>query len=419
MKVRFHFLFFFADTIMVKHSIKSLSSHTTPLSINVKNPNTNNANLTLHHVNHNHNNNVIHKMNIKSPKSPFNKIIERFVQSIAQANDSSSFDNSFETKDIQCTTSSRQENRCVTSRSGKELMRFAREFEICQINNGSNRSTPKTSPYLCRKAKAFYENLLIRASSSRESSPKSANNDARRVNACDNDDMSPLAFHRTYSERSSSRSAKVLQLFVNKKVTNKNNCSAISCSHNSPVLMRAHVESDFVDCSDTEGCVEYQDDEISLNDSNCSSSSYELHPPLVPTFKVTPPKYMGRRSQGATADLAQFLRCSFHAKRANIAHLRRSLSDTNNFQNVNLNIKRPKSPPPFPCLIIKKQTLANTTYDHRQENTATHVSHSTFLFLYTYIKCMVNLRIHIEICCNSIARLATAFIKRVKELHEP
>uniref|UniRef100_A0A1A9UWD6 RGS domain-containing protein n=1 Tax=Glossina austeni TaxID=7395 RepID=A0A1A9UWD6_GLOAU len=346
---------------MVKHSIKSLSSHATPLSMNV-----NNANINLHHVNHNHNNNVIQKMSIKSPKSPFNKIIERFVQSIVQANDSSSFDNSFETKDIQCTTSSRQENRCVTSRSGKELMRFAREFEICQINNGSNRSTPKTSPYLCRKAKAFYENLLIRASSSRESSPKPANNDARRVNACDND-TSPLPFHRTYSERSSSRSAKVLQLFVNKKVTKKNNCNAISSRHNSPVLMRAHVESD-----DGSG-VEYQDDEISLNDSNCSSSSYELHPPLVPTFKLTPPKYMGRRSQGATTDLAQFLRCSFHAKRANIAHLRRSLSDTNNFQNVNFNTKLPKSTPPIPCLIIEKQTLANTSYDHRhQENTATH-----------------------------------------------
>uniref|UniRef100_A0A1B0BG06 RGS domain-containing protein n=1 Tax=Glossina palpalis gambiensis TaxID=67801 RepID=A0A1B0BG06_9MUSC len=363
------------DTTMVKRSFKSLSSHNTPLSMNVKNPNMNNAHITLHHVNHNHNNNVIHKMSIKSPKSPFNKIIERFVQSIVQANDSSNFDNSFEVKDIQCTRSSRQENRCVTSKSDKELMRFAREFEICQINNGSNRSTPKTSPYLCRKAKAFYENLFIRASSSRESSPKPANNDTLRVNACGNDDsneMSPLAFHRTYSERSSSRSAKVLQLFVNKKVANKNNCNAISSSHHSPVLMRAQVESDFVDCSNTEGYVECQGDEISLNDSNCSSSSYELHPPLLPTFKVTPSKYMGRRSQGATTELAQFLRCSFHAKRANIAHLRRSLSDTNNFQNVNFNIKLQKSPPPFPCLSTQKQILANTTYDHHRENTATH-----------------------------------------------
>uniref|UniRef100_A0A1A9WJ25 RGS domain-containing protein n=1 Tax=Glossina brevipalpis TaxID=37001 RepID=A0A1A9WJ25_9MUSC len=389
---------------MVKHSMQSLSSHnnTTPspppspsTMLNAKKSKINNTNIILHHVNHNHNNNIIQKMCIKSPKSSsFNKIIERFVQSIIQINDSANFDNSFEIKGIQgctSTTSNRlEENRCAITKNQTELMRFAREFEICQINNDtSNQSTPKTSPYLCRKAKALYENLFNKTTSSRESSPKPANNIKRCAIVCDNDDdddddsndMDPLAFHRTYSERSSSRSTKVLQLFTNKKITlNKSNCNENFTNQTSPVLMRSHKGNDnFINCSDIEEYIEYHqdDDENDLNDNNnCLDTTYELLPPLVPTFKVTPPKYTSSRtsSQSATAELAQFLRSSFHAKRANITRLRRSLSDTNSFQNVDVvNIKQLKTPPsPIPCLAAKKQILVNITNYRNRENTATH-----------------------------------------------
>uniref|UniRef100_A0A0K8UW53 Uncharacterized protein n=1 Tax=Bactrocera latifrons TaxID=174628 RepID=A0A0K8UW53_BACLA len=351
-------------------------------------------------------------------------MVERFVQTLSQINDSAIFDASFEIKHLPETPQRLLRHRCVTEVDRESLARFVRNFEArqqhqqqqvqqqdqqertqtqntCRRNSSSARTTPKSSPYLCRKAKALYQNVFNGGNTSQQSS-RSNSPWLRGVNTPDTQSthsdlgsadsqthLDELAaaelmpapkeqkskccshFQRSQSERSSYRSAvKVLQFFSAKKKCKSNKtiatvaATALGCqplpqsdvednNEDDYYFEGVHVE-DYDDNDDVFADIaaaqkeqeeqDEHDDGISSASSNITQSSgrsqnhtpdssFELHSPLVPTFKVTPPQHT-KVCRNPAYELARFLRGSFHAKRASVTKLRRSISDPDTFEQI-------------------------------------------------------------------------------------
>ncbi|XP_049305213.1 regulator of G-protein signaling loco isoform X2 [Bactrocera dorsalis] len=360
-------------------------------------------------------------------------MVERFVETLSQINDSAVFDASFEIKHLPETPQRLLRHRCVTEVDRESLARFVRNFEArqqhqhqqvqqqdqqeqtqtqntCRRNSSSARTTPKSSPYLCRKAKALYQNVFnggnTSQQSSRSNSPwlrgantpdtQSTHSDLGSADSQTHLDELTAAelmpapkeqkpkccshFQRSQSERSSYRSAvKVLQFFSGKKKCKSNKTTAVAATtvtSSSPLPLRAtalgcqplpqsdvedNIEDDYYfegvhveDYDDNEDVLadiaaaqqeqDEHDDGISSASSNITQSSgrsqnhtpdssFELHSPLVPTFKVTPPQHT-KGCRNPAYELARFLRGSFHTKRASVTKLRRSISDPDTFEQI-------------------------------------------------------------------------------------
>lgn len=217
-------------------------------------------------------------------------MLHPFVQSIAHINDSATFESSFEVKYIQ-STPQRLKNRCINECDRENLRRFVQEFEDLQAYNSSAKSTPK-------KFKHLYDQFVI-----------IGNKNSRSLN------HTPVC-QKDNSER------------------------IISSSPSSPFF----ILSDDMGCKPITCCddEEPSDDNLQLTNMNANESpdsSFDMHPPLLPSFNITPPK----QQRNAVYELARFLRGSFHVKRAKITHLRRSLSDNENFQNIDFTQPLPTS----------------------------------------------------------------------------
>ncbi|XP_033162314.1 regulator of G-protein signaling loco isoform X2 [Drosophila mauritiana] len=313
-------------------------------------------------------------------------MVERFVQSLSQLNDSGTFDSSFEIKRIHPgssagSTPKHVRHRCLTELDREQLTRFVQDFEERQA------STPKvkskiSSPYICRKAKEFYQSASGRRSASPQITmpPETVQEEQALVNplprkCAEAEDLMPppMAMARVQAERRSCRSAsRVLQFFssATKRRSGSRKLSEPEVEDNradSPVLIR--VTRDRVEeqlgCSPlaTSGGEvptssedeEEHDDGISSASSNLTSqsgssnsrnlspdSSFEMHAPLLPSFKVTPPRAVCRVGKNAACEFARFLRGSFHSKRASVTTLRRSLSDPDAVQQMDFS-----KPPPL------------------------------------------------------------------------
>ncbi|XP_032289759.1 regulator of G-protein signaling loco isoform X2 [Drosophila virilis] len=324
-------------------------------------------------------------------------MVERFVQSLGQLNDSGScFDTSFEVKHIlqspsllAGTPTGRQRHRCLTELDREQLTRFVQEFEARQ----SVASTPKAkcmSPFLCRKAKEIYRSASGRRSASphiyiepvqelEEHQQEQQQQQHTRKSAEAEDLMPPpMALARVQAERRSCRSAsRVLQFFssATKRRSGSRKLSEVDTDASrasSPVLLRVSASKQLEEEQQQQlGCMplpgsgtgsgsdedEEHDDGISSASSNltsqsssCSSnsrnispdSSFEMHAPLLPSFKVTPPRGVCKAGKTAASEFARFLRGSFYAKRASITTLRRSLSDPDAMQQLDFT-----KPPPM------------------------------------------------------------------------
>nr|NP_732775.1 locomotion defects, isoform B [Drosophila melanogaster]AAF56033.1 locomotion defects, isoform B [Drosophila melanogaster] len=313
-------------------------------------------------------------------------MVERFVQSLSQLNDSGTFDSSFEIKRIHPgssagSTPKHVRHRCLTELDREQLTRFVQDFEERQA------STPKvkskiSSPYICRKAKEFYQSASGRRSASPQITiaPETVQEEKVLVNplprkCAEAEDLMPppMAMARVQAERRSCRSAsRVLQFFssATKRRSGNRKLSEPEMEDNradSPVLIR--VTRDRVE--EQLGCSplaasggevptssedeEEHDDGISSASSNLTSqsgssnsrnlspdSSFEMHAPLLPSFKVTPPRAVCRVGKNAACEFARFLRGSFHSKRASVTTLRRSLSDPDAVQQMDFS-----KPPPL------------------------------------------------------------------------
>lgn len=275
-------------------------------------------------------------------------MVERFVQSIANVNDSGSFDTSFEVKTIQPKQYIR--HRCVTELDRESLMKFVKAFE-------ERNAAKRCSPLKCRNADEQVEIAQLMASTPikktsqipvpRKESVVSTDSD---IGSSDGHDEELLRTPKmTYvnlndnlrlpkSRGSSGKSAsKVLQFFssAKKKVQNLRTPSRSNSATASPVMMRSHLGcKPLHHTHDTDADEEDLDDGISSNGSRNVSpdSSFEMQPPLVPTFKITPPPTAKSHQRNPAYELARIIRGSFHAKRASVAKLRRSLSDPDRHQ---------------------------------------------------------------------------------------
>lgn len=260
-----------------------------------------------------------------------------FHQTIVHLNDSSNFDSSFEVKYIPTTAEQNLENRCITQSDREALIRFVQEFEALQLYSTSAKSTPKKSPptKLDKECTIFYDNIIagntpVRSLPQSPADPP-VRKDYRGSNLwSSNGDF--LMDHKSINSLNSTRS-------------------------NSPVFLRSSMGCKPLSCCDQD--IE-PDDGIELMGSNLNSSgdlSFDMHPPLLPQFNITPPP---KQPRNAAYDLARFLRGSFHVKRAKITHLRRSLSETENFQSTDesetLSNKSKES-----CVKAKKKILEDTT----------------------------------------------------------
>ncbi|KAM8706443.1 hypothetical protein ACLKA7_010678 [Drosophila subpalustris] len=342
-------------------------------------------------------------------------MVERFVQSLGQLNDSGScFDASFEIKHIlqsprlmagavavATPTGRHQRHRCLTELDREQMMCFVQEFEARQARQGS--STPKAkcmSPFICRKAKEIYRSASGRRSASpqirgepvQEETETEAEQPQRKSAEAEDLMPPPMALARSQAERRSCRSAsRVLQFFSSaaKRRSGSRKLSepeAEARRDSSPVLLRISSGS-----QDQElGCVplanagsgsedEEHDDGISSASSNLTSqsgsssstdsrnispdSSFEMHAPLLPTFKVTPPRGVCKAGKSAASEFARFLRGSFHAKRASITTLRRSLSDPDALQQLDFS-----KPPPLSDVssVIRNRALPSNASSFRR-----------------------------------------------------
>lgn len=320
-------------------------------------------------------------------------MVERFVQSLSQLNDSGTFDSSFEIKRIHPgssagSTPKHVRHRCLTELDREQLTRFVQDFEERQA------STPKvkskiSSPYICRKAKEFYQSASGRRSASPQITiaPETVQEEKVLVNplprkCAEAEDLMPppMAMARVQAERRSCRSAsRVLQFFssATKRRSGNRKLSEPEMEDNradSPVLIR--VTRDRVE--EQLGCSplaasggevptssedeEEHDDGISSASSNLTSqsgssnsrnlspdSSFEMHAPLLPSFKVTPPRAVCRVGKNAACEFARFLRGSFHSKRASVTTLRRSLSDPDAVQQMDFSKPPRCATPPTSC----------------------------------------------------------------------
>lgn len=224
-----------------------------------------------------------------------------FVQSIAHINDSGTFESSFEVKHIQ-TTPLRLKHRCHLNECEREnLRRFVKEFEHLNARHSSGKSTPKQIQQISQ----FSSNIGNTTSQSFKQTPQWARDSLKQKSS----------FCFPSSPQLSSRS------------NSPNDEDDIDMGFK-PL---ANCEE-----SENDGEQSSHDDILQLNESmlenTSANTSYDLHPPLLPSFNVTPPK----QQRNAAYELARFLRGSFHVKRAKITHLRRSLSDNENLQDADL-----------------------------------------------------------------------------------
>lgn len=236
----------------------------------------------------------------------FNKMLHAhsFVQSIAHINDSGTFETSFEVKYIQ-STPQRQKNcrRHLNEFDRENLRRFVREFEESQAYNSSAKSTPK-------KFKTLSHNIVNIGNTNIRS--------LLQTPVCPRDNL-----HEHFQTPSPS-------------------CTPLSSRSSSPLLQ----ELNEMGCKPLACC---DNDEQSEEDNarltstydlanSSAESTFDMHPPLLPLFNVTPPPKQQRQQQqrNAAYELAKFLRGSFHVKRAKITQLRRSLSENENLQNIDL-----------------------------------------------------------------------------------
>ncbi|XP_046869624.1 regulator of G-protein signaling loco isoform X2 [Drosophila willistoni] len=345
-------------------------------------------------------------------------MVERFVQSLSQLNDSSTFDSSFEIKRIMASpqpsagTTKNPGNvhhlrhRCLTELDRESLSRFVQDFEkrgaeqqLHQQHQASSTPNKKptsskcSSPFICRKAKEIYRSASGRRSASpqiniveevvqeeEEEQHHQLEGVARgqRKYAEAEDLMPPpMALARVQAERRSCRSAsRVLQFFSS--AAKRRSCSRkltepeTESRANSPVLLRVSPTSGDNNENDQDphlGCSplpndqprscydaeeDDHDDGISSASSNLTSlhslqgssssasssssqspdSSFEMHAPLLPSFKITPPRAVCKAGKSAACEFARFLRGSFHAKRASVTTLRRSISDPDAMQQM-------------------------------------------------------------------------------------
>ncbi|XP_017846612.1 regulator of G-protein signaling loco isoform X2 [Drosophila busckii] len=304
------------------------------------------------------------KLNVERSESICN-MVERFVQSLGQLNDSGScFDASFEIKHILqspsllATPRLRGRDRCLTELDREQLTRFVAEFEARQQQRGA--STPKSkcrSPFVCRKAKELYGSVSGRRSASPQIcvQPTLLELEEQPMRRCaEAEDLMPppMALARVQAERRSCRSAARVLQFFRRRGSHKLSEPELNTSRcSSPVLLRhpAPLETERASVSASEDEDE-PDDGISSASSNLTTqsngyssssqssnsrnispdSSFEMHAPLLPRFKMTPPRAVCKASK----DFARFLRGSFHAKRASITTLRRSLSDPDGVQQL-------------------------------------------------------------------------------------
>ncbi|KAI8129455.1 Regulator of G-protein signaling loco [Lucilia cuprina] len=271
-----------------------------------------------------------------------------FVQSIAHINDSGTFESSFEVKYIQ-STPQRQKNRSRLNDCEREhLRRFVREFEELQACNSSAKSTPKKFKRL------FLQHDHLVNIGNTESSRS-----VGQTTICSRDNIQQYFLPPTPSiSPSSSRSS-------------------------SPVLEHLDMGcKPLVCCDDEEDPSNHDDiqplttDEDIANCSVESSSNFDLHPPILPSFKMTPPPVAAAASakqqqqRNAAYELARFLRGSFHVKRAKITNLRRSLSDNENLQNTDLPPTQMRTSKPSRSVTSteskpKKKVLEDTTNNPR------------------------------------------------------
>lgn len=228
-----------------------------------------------------------------------------FVQSIAHINDSGTFESSFEVKYIIQSTPQRQKYQYRNECDRENLRRFVREFEQLQAcKKSAAKSTPK-------KFKTFQHN--------QENFVNIGNINSQNLvhtSVCANVNLEQYFLPLTPSlSPSSSRSA-------------------------SPILDTNDMGCKPLDCEDDEEASSQQDDIA----NSSTESAFDMHPPLLPSFNVTPPPTQAttaavaaqKQQRNAAYELARFLRGSFHVKRAKITNLRRSLSDNENLQNSDL-----------------------------------------------------------------------------------
>ncbi|XP_061393688.1 regulator of G-protein signaling loco-like [Musca vetustissima] len=248
-------------------------------------------------------------------------LLHPFHPSIAYLNDSSNFESSFEVKYIPTNTRAKdienpQQNGDFREIDREALLRFVQEFEALQFYDRSNKSTPKKS---INSEENLHYNLPI--------------NDQIISGNC-----SASRSLRHSIELSSSLEIPILRnhkknLWPSEELEEEHfdlpyyphNFSETSHHSNSELFQN-------MGCKSLKSCESLDDDAApeesielmahNLNSSSDSTSSIELQPPLLPSFKITPP----RMSHSSASDLGRFLRCSFNVKRAKITPLQRSIS---------------------------------------------------------------------------------------------
>lgn len=241
---------------------------------------------------------------------PVARMVERFVKSLATANDSGTFESSFEVKTLN--GAMRKKSKCITELDRESIMKFVQDFE----------ERNKTLLPLSAKRRLY-----------RISSPaKEMDSD---FGSSEGDEIL-----RTPSPR---RRISVLQFFSSSKKKERriSECSSYRATTPSPRFSQVSPPRVLEDC-----CSEDEDDGISSSSTysrNLSpDSSFEMQPPIVPTFKITPPKD-SKFSRNPAYELARIIRGSFHVKKASVATLRRSISDPDHYKVE----KDPENPSKF------------------------------------------------------------------------
>lgn len=229
---------------------------------------------------------------------PVARMVERFVKSLATANDSGTFESSFEVKTLN--GAQRKKSKCITELDRESMMKFVQDFE----------ERNKTLLPLSAKKRLY-----------RFSSPtKEMDSDLGSSEGDEN--------LRTPSPR---RRISVLQFFSSskKKERRVSECSSYRATTPSPRFSQVSPPKALADWSEDE------DDGISSSSTysrNLSpDSSFEMQPPIIPTFKITPPKD-SKFSRNPAYELARIIRGSFHVKKASVATLRRSISDPDHYK---------------------------------------------------------------------------------------
>ncbi|XP_065722230.2 regulator of G-protein signaling loco isoform X3 [Drosophila suzukii] len=316
-------------------------------------------------------------------------MVERFVQSLSQLNDSGTFDSSFEIKRIHPgsgssagSTPKHVRHRCLTELDREQLSRFVQDFEERQASSTPKAKSKISSPYICRKAREFYQNASGRRSASPQINirPETVKEEEQPVSplprrCAEAEDLMPppMAMARVQAERRSCRSASRVLQFFSSATKRRSGSRKLSepepedTRADSPVLIRVtRDQQEQLGCSPLPVAAageiptssedeEEHDDGISSASSNLTSqsgssnsrnlspdSSFEMHAPLLPSFKVTPPRAVCRAGRNAACEFARFLRGSFHSKRASVTTLRRSLSDPDAVQQMDFS-----KPPPL------------------------------------------------------------------------